>query len=839
MKKLLLNTLMLLPISALTQNPIITDQFSADPTARVFDGRMYVYPSHDIPSPIERLKEWFCMADYHVFSSSNLSQWTDHGAILSQNNVPWVDSTSYSMWAPDCIEKNGKYYFFFPAQGKAEGERKPFGIGVAEATHPYGPFTPRPKPIEGIMGIDPCVLQASDGKTYIYWAGGMIWLAELNDDFTAIKGKPQKADGLPNGFKEGPFAFERNGLFYLTFPWVEDSTETLAYATSKNPMGPFDFKGKIMEQWSNGCWTNHHSIVEMDNQWYIFYHHNDLSPKFDKNRSICADSLRFNPDGTIQLVTPTLRGIGISNAHEKIQIDRYSKISNTGAKIDFVDSLNTFSGWQLLLCEKEAWAQYNKVEISKDVDNIFIKLKSQNGAKIELKLGTYTITLNIAKTNEWTTSRFNIPTPPKGVMDIKLKLISGTVDIDWISFSNQQALQPFEHGAFQTHKYRNLFAEAGYTEAEIDNKLNTTFNNLFFGPNRIYFEVGDSLGYISDLKNNDVRTEGMSYGMMIAVQMDRKDIFDRIWRWSKKYMQHQSGPMEGYFAWSCKTDGTRNAMGPASDGELYYITSLLFASNKWGNNTGINYLAEAQHILKCCAPRQVEFNFGGQTHQQTLSLIDPQTHLISFVPGMPFTDPSYHLPAFYEVWAKYAHDGKAEYWLQCAQASREYLHHSVDALTGLCPDYNNFDGSKMNTGRILGDVFRFDSWRVPMNIALDYSWSCSDKQWQQQYGERIQNFLYSQGIDTFVDQYETDGTQPTEILEAGGYKTLRHSLGLVATSAAISLVCQHSKSHEFIQQLWNAKHQPYADGYFDAYYDGLLHLFALMHLSGRYRIIEN
>ncbi len=130
-------------------------------------------------------------------------------------------------------------------------------------------------------------------------------------------------------------------------------------------------------------------------------------------------------------------------------------------------------------------------------------------------------------------------------------------------------------------------------------KLKEVFNDVFFGKNKVYFEAGDSMGYISDVKNHDVRTEGMSYGLMLAVQFGRKDIFDRIWRWGKKYMQNQSGPWKGYFAWSCKTDGTRNANGPASDGELYYVTSLIFASNRWGNDTGINYLKEAQFILDC------------------------------------------------------------------------------------------------------------------------------------------------------------------------------------------------------------------------------------------------
>ena len=137
----------------------------------------------------------------------------------------------------------------------------------------------------------------------------------------------------------------------------------------------------------------------------------------------------------------------------------------------------------------------------------------------------------------------------------------------------------------------------------------------------------------------------------------------------------------------------------------------------------------------------------------------------------------------------------------------------------------------------IGDAFRFDSWRVPMNIALDYSWSCADGDWQRAYGNRIQDFLYSQGIDDFVDQYNVDGSTVERIASAGGKTKLRHSLGLVATSAAVSLACTDPKCYEFIHKLWNSGHQPYDDGYFDAYYDGLLRLFAFMHLSGNYRVI--
>ncbi len=409
--------------------------------------------------------------------------------------------------------------------------------------------------------------------------------------------------------------------------------------------------------------------------------------------------------------------------------------------------------------------------------------------------------------------------------------------LKWMPWANEierlgEERLPYTKGAFATRRYRNLFAELGYKQKDIDKKLKSVFESVFYGPDKVYFEVGNSMAYISDIKNHDVRTEGMSYGLMIAVQFDRKDIFDRLWRWSKKYMQHQEGLLKGYFAWSCQTDGTRNAQGPASDGELYYVTSLIFASNRWGNSTGINYLAEAQNILNCSMQK-----IG---MERVAPLINLEHQLITFTPdpfGGRFTDPSYHIPAFYEVWARWAEDGRSEFWRVCARKSREYLHKSIHPVTGLNPDYNNYDGTLLGSKRVIGDAFRFDSWRVPMNIALDYSWACADRKWQQEYGNKIQNFFYSQGIDSFVDQYNVDGTTVTELLGAGGYKKLRHSLGLVATTAAVSLVCTHDKSREFVDRLWNAKHVPYDDGYFDAYYDGLLRLFAFMHLSGNYRII--
>ena len=396
-------------------------------------------------------------------------------------------------------------------------------------------------------------------------------------------------------------------------------------------------------------------------------------------------------------------------------------------------------------------------------------------------------------------------------------------------------MKPWKKGAWKTGKYRNVFLEAGYKQADIDAKLAKAYYDVFEGPKKVYFEVGDSMGYVSDVKNNDARTEGLSYGLMVAVQLNKKDVFDRVWRWSKKYAQHQGGPRDAYFAWSIDTaTGNKKFAGSASDGELYFVTALLFASNRWGNNTGINYYAEARRILDAMWSKNGK---DGMTN-----LINVEHKQITFVPdttGYNWTDPSYHLPAFFEVWAMYAKDGHEQFYRDCADTARVFLHRACHPVTGLNPDYANFDGSPKVVWKVMGGAFRYDSWRVPMNIAMDYSWFAKDKEWQKDYAVRFQNFLFCKGIDTFEDQFNLDGSRPNWILGVGTARIqkLRHSLGLVSTSAAASIMGTQAKSWKFVDAVWNAKLEPYEDGYFDPYYDGLLYLFSIMHLSGNYKII--
>ncbi len=431
----------LLDTNVFAQNPVIRDQYTADPSARVFNDTVYLYPSHDILATEGKGRPgWFCMEDYHVFSTTNLTNWKDYGVIISQNKVPWVNTKAFAMWAPDCAYKNGKYYFYFPSPSKSNGFSRGFSIGVAVSDHPYGPFIPQAEPIKDVHGIDPCVLIDKDGQAYLIWAAGKFFIVKLKPDMLEIEGKPRIIEGMPSkGLIEGPFMFERNGIYYLTYPHVQDTTERLEYATSDSPMGHFKVRGVLMDA-TPDCWTNQCSVIKFKNQWYLFYHHNDLSPHFDKNRSVRIDSMFFNEDGTINKVTPTLRGVGITDVANEIQIDRYSAKSDQGASIAFIDTSNTFKGWKTILDLPEAWIQYNSVDFgSRKTKSINIKALSNTGGTLQIRLdnadGAVIATVTIPKNKEWSMIHSSLTEFEPGIHNIIVQLNStGKVEIDWVKF---------------------------------------------------------------------------------------------------------------------------------------------------------------------------------------------------------------------------------------------------------------------------------------------------------------------------------------------------------------------------------------------------------------------
>jgi len=429
-------------INAMAQNPFIRTRFSADPTARVFGDRVYIYCSHDIPVPVgsKARQAWFCMEDYHVYSSANLTDWTDHGMIVSQYKVNWVDSTAYNMWAPDCIYRNGKYYFYFPAGQKASSGRG-FAVGIAIADKPFGPFVPQAEPIKNVKGIDPCVFIDKDGQGYLYWSQGKFFAAKLKENMLELASDVKVLEGLPTvGLIEGPFLFEHNGTYYMTYPHVQNKIERLEYAVSNSPMGPFKFGGVLMDESASGCWTNHQSVTNFKNQWYLFYHNNDLSPKFDKNRSIRMDSLFFNTDGSIRKVIPTLRGAGLTLASKQIQIDRFTAKSDKGVSVAFLDTLNTFAGWKSTFNDKNAWIQFNSVDFGKkNLKMVNVQASSKTGGAIQIRLndvnGPVVAKIQIPKGKDWTLASAAISKYYPGIHNIVVQpLDDNNVEIDWVSF---------------------------------------------------------------------------------------------------------------------------------------------------------------------------------------------------------------------------------------------------------------------------------------------------------------------------------------------------------------------------------------------------------------------
>jgi hypothetical protein len=428
----------LLAAAAHATNPLIMDQFTADPTARVFEGRVYVYPSHDINEPegYKGRPKWFVMEDYHVFSSANLTDWKDHGVIVKRPDVPWAKQDAYAMWAPDCVFKDGKYYFFFPAMAQEGG----FRIGVAVADKPYGPFKVMSTYIEGVKGIDPGVLIDKDGSAYLFYSLDRIFAVKLKPNMTEIEGEPIVIDNLPKqGLQEGPFVFERNGTYYLTYPHVANKIERLEYATATSPLGPFTHRGVLLDESASGCWTVHHSIVEYQGQWYLFYHDRDLSPSFDKHRAIRADKLFFEPDGSIRKVIPTLRGVGLVEAKSDIQVDRYSDKSAEGVAISFLDDANPYAGWKTSYNRPGSWVRFNEVDFGKGGKrNIQLRAKSGAGSVLELRLdkpdGPSLGRVKVASSGDWGIAAARSARVPKGVHDLfVIQDGEQPVEVDWVS----------------------------------------------------------------------------------------------------------------------------------------------------------------------------------------------------------------------------------------------------------------------------------------------------------------------------------------------------------------------------------------------------------------------
>ncbi len=386
-------------------------------------------------------------------------------------------------------------------------------------------------------------------------------------------------------------------------------------------------------------------------------------------------------------------------------------------------------------------------------------------------------------------------------------------------------------GAYFTGEYPNLFVELlGKKPKEVQARVLAAYERLFEGDEdeRVYYPVGEDMAYIFDVGSGDIRSEGMSYGMMIAVQLDRREVFDRLWRFARKYMRHDRGPFQGYFAWHVRAEkdpkgplGEKISDNPASDGEAWFATALFFAAHRWGTSGGIDYRAEAQAILDVMLHKHEQKDRGDVTN-----MFDRKTKLIVFVPQgreAEFTDPSYQVPHFIELWARWAKRDRA-FWCEAAAASRAHLRAATHPKTGLAPDYATFDGKPHDAGpENPGHAdFRYDAFRVASNVAVDHLWFRKDP-WQVEQSDRLLSFFDARGPN-YNALYKVDGT-PIASHPRG--------VGLAAMNAAAALAAKDPDLREqFVEELWRMS-APMGKW---RYYDGMLYLLGMLQVSGNYRV---
>lgn len=352
--------------------------------------------------------------------------------------------------------------------------------------------------------------------------------------------------------------------------------------------------------------------------------------------------------------------------------------------------------------------------------------------------------------------------------------------------------------------YRNLFSEVLMkSDAEVEAKLTAGYQQLFHGKtDNVYYESGGDEAYILDVNNNDVRSEGISYGMMIAVQLDKKQEFDRLWKFAKQHMA-MGGGNAGLFNWKTTSSGQVTGNGSAPDGEEYFATALIFASKRWGDGSGIfAYSNEARTVLDAMANK---------------GIFNRSNYLVQFLQNSGYTDPSYILPAFYEVWACFDTKNQA-FWKNAVTAARSFFQKTAHPNTGLAPYLANFDGSPYSGG----STFQSDAWRVVGNIMMDHHLFGADP-WQTTFAQKFAAFFKS--ADPRSDEFNLNGTATHT--NADGF-----SKGMVAQNALVAFGIPAADGASFVQALWD---MDIPVGQY-RYYDGMLYLLSSLHASGRFRL---
>ena len=370
-------------------------------------------------------------------------------------------------------------------------------------------------------------------------------------------------------------------------------------------------------------------------------------------------------------------------------------------------------------------------------------------------------------------------------------------------------------GAVISGVYRDMFAEAGYAQADIDAKIAAAYSQLYLdgdaATQRIAFAVPGNMSYVTDAKNKDVRTEGMSYGMMVQVQMNNQTMFDQLWRWVLRYMYHAepTDPLHGWSAWHATVEGVPIDEGPAPDGETFFVTALYFAGARWGNGGAYNYTAWADTILALVT--------GKPDPEQ---MFEPASHIVRFDPGTAFSDPSYMTPAFYGAWAR-ASAVTPGAWPVAAAAARDLLVKATNASNGLAPNQCDFAGAPAGWAKDYED----DAWRVARNWGVDFAWWAADAR-QIGLSNAILAFFAQCGSPCNCDYFHP---------ATGACLRNMYSPGAAAMNAVAALASNESSAWDAVDALWAMPIPSGDERDSDRYYSGSLYLEALLHVAGRYR----
>ncbi|HEX3018739.1 MAG TPA: glycoside hydrolase family 43 protein [Chitinispirillaceae bacterium] len=313
--KIVITSLLFCFTGSFADNPIIQNFYSADPAPMVYKDRVYLYTSHDDD---KTESDFYTMRNYLCYSSADMVNWTDHGIVATLKEFSWLNGHNNDAWAPQCVERNGKFYLYIPIHGK--------GIGVMEADSPLGPFK---DPIKKALinrgnwsDIDPTVYVDSDDQAYMFWGNGDLWYVKLNENMTSYSGSIVTTNPKPNNYTEGPWFYKRNNQYYMIYAGMGGGNENIAYSMSNSATGPWTYKGVIMA--SGNCFTNHPGICDFKGNTYFFYHNSNLPGGGTFKRSVCVEKFSYKDDGTIPSISMTKNGpdqVDSLNPYDTVQAE--------------------------------------------------------------------------------------------------------------------------------------------------------------------------------------------------------------------------------------------------------------------------------------------------------------------------------------------------------------------------------------------------------------------------------------------------------------------------------------------------------------------------------------